>query len=420
MDRKILNCEERRFIMIQYSEKEFVGKRMEEIITQKGLTKIQVCKEAGISRPTLDKFIEGNILNERNFYKYLKMLLDYFKISSEQEFKGYFIETKPQESKHFSSDIAYASEVTGISEEHIREIMQGADATREELQELALCFRTSTRGVQNKHYFENVENVPRCNIIGAEYENGICGYIEIQLAKRKDKLIYPITELTKDSVKWQLNQEFLVVPCLNNRLLLINRKHLKYIKLYTVGHGKDNGISRHEETSVRKFLNERIQNFSSFEETPLVVYEVYKKYGNVTNEKTNKDDLTKLEREIFGLLRKEYVRESYIKSQTSLTEIYYDDGTWDNIVIDFNKRENLTTNIKKVQEWIQPQVEDELYMEGEAGEYISYNTERIAIMDIPLLQIEDALLAREEIAKQEQKHLRGIDLPYHWNNTCSH
>ncbi len=406
--------------MILYSEKEHAGKRMEEIFSERGLTKIQVCKDTGISRPTLDKFIEGNIRNEKNFYKYLKILFQYLDISSEQEFKGWYKTEELQKKEYNPSDISYASEVTGISEEHIQEILQGADATREELQELALCFRTSTKGVQNKHYFENVENVPRCNIIGAEYENGIWGYIEIQPARRKDKLIYPITELTKDSVKWQLNQEFLVVPCLNNRLLLINRKHLKYIKLYTVGHGKDKGISRHEETSIRKFLNERIQNFSSFEEAPLVVYEVYKRYGNVTNEKTNKDDLTKLEKEIFGLLRKEYIRESYIKSQTSLTEIYYDDGAWDTIVIDFNERENLTTNIKRVQEWIQPQVEDELYMDGEAGEYISYNTERIAIMDIPLLQVEDALLAREEDSKQEQKYLKGIDLPYEWKDTNNH
>ena len=43
--------------------------KLETYLEAKNITKVQLCKEVGISRPTLDKILSAEITNQTNFYK---------------------------------------------------------------------------------------------------------------------------------------------------------------------------------------------------------------------------------------------------------------------------------------------------------------------------------------------------------------
>ena len=45
--------------------------KLEKYLEAKSITKTQLCKEAGISRPTLDKILSAEITNRTNFIKHV-------------------------------------------------------------------------------------------------------------------------------------------------------------------------------------------------------------------------------------------------------------------------------------------------------------------------------------------------------------
>lgn len=365
-----------------YHKKDLVGKRVEEIITQKGLTKLQVCKEAGLSRPTLDKLIDGDIRNERNFYKHLSLLLRYFKMSSEQ------LLTKTKVSSNKSKEdynlrIEGLVENTGITEKRLDEINQGSPMTAEEMQELALYFNTSIRGLDNQHYFENQKRAKiyqMCGTVDAEYENEIWGYVEIQLTNSKVAIAYPITEFTRDMIKWQwdMDHPYIVIPCLKNKLLYVNKKHVKSMKLMD------------EETAFSC-------GYKPHKEEPLVMYEVYKKIlGMTEKERANQLNLTRLEKEILELLENEEINEKEMRDKISKTTIDFSDLSRKEVYIDFTKEENLSHNILRVYEWGRSSIEQSLFYTTENGELFYDNASQVAIIEMPLLQVEEAIIKNTE------------------------
>ena len=50
-----------------FEKRSIVGSRLEELLHKQGITKARFCADAGISRPTLDKLLTGNITNKVNF-----------------------------------------------------------------------------------------------------------------------------------------------------------------------------------------------------------------------------------------------------------------------------------------------------------------------------------------------------------------
>ena len=58
-----------------------IGNKLELIMEDRKITKAQLCNEAGISRPTLDKMIGGEITNKTNYDKHLEKILKYLKLT---------------------------------------------------------------------------------------------------------------------------------------------------------------------------------------------------------------------------------------------------------------------------------------------------------------------------------------------------
>ena len=50
-----------------FDKRSVVGAKLEDLLVEQGFTKAGFCKECGISRPTLDKLLAGNITSKANF-----------------------------------------------------------------------------------------------------------------------------------------------------------------------------------------------------------------------------------------------------------------------------------------------------------------------------------------------------------------
>lgn len=59
-----------------FNERKKVGKNINEIMKDKGHTKISFSKITGITRPTLNKFFNGEITSEATFTKHVNKIME--------------------------------------------------------------------------------------------------------------------------------------------------------------------------------------------------------------------------------------------------------------------------------------------------------------------------------------------------------
>ena len=64
-----------------FDKRGIVGARLEKIFEEKGYTKATICKESGVSRPTMDKILSGTLTNKTNYEKHMQKLCNYLKLS---------------------------------------------------------------------------------------------------------------------------------------------------------------------------------------------------------------------------------------------------------------------------------------------------------------------------------------------------
>ena len=58
-----------------FDKRSVVGAKLEDLLVERSFTKAAFCKECGISRPTLDKLLAGNITSMANFEKHMQKIL---------------------------------------------------------------------------------------------------------------------------------------------------------------------------------------------------------------------------------------------------------------------------------------------------------------------------------------------------------
>lgn len=58
-----------------FEHRELVALKLKEYIRENGYTKVSLAEKAGISRPTLDKLLNGSIENRSTFEKHLNKIL---------------------------------------------------------------------------------------------------------------------------------------------------------------------------------------------------------------------------------------------------------------------------------------------------------------------------------------------------------
>lgn len=67
-----------------FEQRALVATKLKECIRQKGFTKVSFAKKVDISRPTLDRLLNGTIDNKSTFDKHLQKILPVLQMTAEE------------------------------------------------------------------------------------------------------------------------------------------------------------------------------------------------------------------------------------------------------------------------------------------------------------------------------------------------
>ena len=131
-----------------------IGNKLEIIMEDRKITKAQLCSNAGISRPTLDKMIGGKITNKTYYDKLLGKILKYIKLTPDELLGN----TKKNRVRDIREILSYhiedISNMTDISVDKLKIIEAGGEVSLAELRDLAICLNTSVNVIKQQNYFE--------------------------------------------------------------------------------------------------------------------------------------------------------------------------------------------------------------------------------------------------------------------------
>src|SRR5699024_4527266 len=97
------------------------------------------------------------------------------------------------------------------------EIEAGEEATLAELRDIAVVLDTSVRNILEKNYFP--------------LQNTFWGHVGIQPLESDRFLWYPITADTRKIIWQEMEEKYQVIPCMNNKVLLLNMDKIAEIVL---------------------------------------------------------------------------------------------------------------------------------------------------------------------------------------------
>lgn len=139
-----------------FNSRDVVGCKLNQIIGNHKYTKSNVCTGAGISRPTLDKLLNGEVTNKTNFEKHISKLLAFLSITPSELMGGIanpFTDSKTlRDALHL--DLQQLSQRCGLSIDELQKIEAGEDVPLAELRDVAYCLGTGVTGVLGDGYFQ--------------------------------------------------------------------------------------------------------------------------------------------------------------------------------------------------------------------------------------------------------------------------
>ncbi|OON89276.1 helix-turn-helix domain-containing protein [Pyramidobacter sp. C12-8] len=374
-----------------------VGAKLESMLLERGFTKAGFCKAAGISRPTLDKLLSAGITNKTNYEKHITKVLDGLKISADMlmgNSPNRFNQTRLLK-QLLRVDEKQLAERTGVSTARLKEIEAGAKAEISELRDLAYALRTGVRSLLGTNYFPPQiarwkASLDRCSAGEELAENGFWGHIGILPSSSEKYLWYPITGTTRSMVYGWIGHGYLVIPCMNNKVLLINTSNVNRIVLLDDGCGAPSSCtwdSSVDEGEVPPVIYESLSDYTYYEETEEQI-----------PEKLISPNLCKV--------MASYVEKDDGTSDALLSEgavvCCYADGKTERYNIDFGQEQSLSLEISLIYEF-GDEASDErfLFFHDEDGAENFLNKEKISIIELPLFNIEEAICKEQEEALAE-------------------
>ena len=355
-----------------------VGAKLESVLYERGLTKAAFCSASGMSRPTLDKLLSAKITSKTNFEKHIKKALDSLKITPDMLMSN--VRNRYNQCRLLKNmlhvDERNLAEFAGVSVKRLKEIEAGAEADISELRDLALKLRTGVRCLLGTNYFQ--PQIAMLEGLLTPYsegeKNGFWGHIGILPSSSKECHWYPVTLNTRSMVHASIEHKRIVVPCMNNKILWINMKNVDQIIL--LDDACDQPDSVNWDSSV------------SCGETPLVVYESLSDYMYY------KDSGEGIPVNVISQNLCEYIEcfieeNDYVEGQVT---IYYPNGKTNQDNIDFNNDENISSEISLICEFGDVPCDQQFlfYHNFNAAE-IFLNSDTVSFVELPLLDIEDAI-----------------------------
>lgn len=382
--------------MYEYSDlfdmRSNVGPRLEALMKELEYTKAGLCKAAGISRPTLDKILDGSITSPVNYEKHLRKILEHLQYTPDmlmgngQPLRRNRIHAMRNALRSKAEDISNA---TGISAERLNAIECGAEATLAELRDLAALLRTGTRNILGETFFEDQIAVPN-DLLAQDKDQigkgcGFWGHVGIQPVGSDVYFWFPITANTYHQIYRQMQQaKFVVIPCMNNKLLYVNLENIKQFLLLD------------EACDAPGFTN--WDHKISCGEIPAVFYEALDDYFEYDDEALPPKDVMsdKFYATMKDIAEKEGWNEDSIYEMQNII-VRYRDGSITQTDIDFDRSDSLLSEIELVYSFDDYEsTERILFFEDWKGCIVSTNPGEISFIELPYDQTDKALFENQE------------------------
>lgn len=370
-----------------FDKRSVVGTKLEQFLEERSLTKAKLCETAGISRPTLDKLLAGTLTSKTNFEKHLSKVLTGLSLSPDMLLGN----TRNQYNRAralrniMKMPSAEISKVTGISQERLNEIEAGGQASVAELRDIAYCLSASVRSLSGTNFFgTQIAEMEDCFRMPGKEEpeemSGFWGHVGILPENQDDYLWFPITGDTHNALYHVMEQDRIVIPCMNNKLLLLNMENIK--ELVLLDEACDAPWDANWDPGV------------DCGETPLVLYEAMEDYAAYCEGEEVPDDV--LSPFLRGILerfcKQKGCQPEELREVANDSVIRYRDGKSRHTWIDFDYSEMLTeeiANIYNFGEW-EGAKNCLAYCDGNESE-ILLNMRNISLLELPLLEAEEAV-----------------------------
>lgn len=362
-----------------FSSRIAVGKKLESILESQGKSKSDICKEAGISRPTFNKILAGDINNEQKYESYLKKIAKVISINLKDLLDpatlrraaniGMFRQRFGYDYKAISDKLGYPIDI--IKKWESGEIYP----TKGQLIELAVLFRTTISNLEGYDFFSYQTSALNDFLrkgIRSEYNqlSGFWGHIGIQVPHKKHILWYPVTASTMKSLFHRIQgDEYIVFPCTNNKLVLINMNNIERVIFL------DEACDAYSDWSVGP---------NDMGTIPIEYYRIFELLSWDGEDEDIPQDLIEKVRTICS----DYGWDSdYLEAITVHVRIIFESGKTDSFAIDG------ITQLSDYMEYVYNGEEpmDSIIVEELSGAEVIIQPKRISVLEAPLLKVEDAL-----------------------------
>lgn len=363
-----------------------VGARLTGILDKRHITKARFCTEVGMSRPTLNKLLAGGIANRTTFNRHMEKVLSSLSLTAED-----FMGDLPLPGMRIKSlrsalrvQLEQMSEETDIPVGRLREIERGDNADIKELRDIAYCLCTSVNGILGRGFFEAqisaLSSFLSSDMDEELHASGFWGYIGVQASGTPDYLWFPITAGARGIVSRAWNRECVVVPCMNNKLLYINMKHMNSVVLL------DDACDEPE------FANWDVNVDCG--ETPQVVYESLYSYFYEINDNPNQEAFSPalLERMKAICKEKRWDADTVCKTIDRAIVRYADGKTLDTEIA-FDGGETVSAHISLVYDSTDDADPERFWVLSDMnGAQMLINTDHVSLIELPLVKTEAAIL----------------------------
>lgn len=392
-----------------FDKRDAVGPRLEQIIKQKGYTKIMVCQDIGISRPTLDKILWGRLTSKTNFVKHTAKILNYLNLTPDS-LLGEILNKRIRANrirKKLRISAKELSNFSGLSIDRIKQIESGERASIAELRDIAFFLGTSVRSLLDRSCFDTQISVNASNF--AAYDaNGLdadpsrfWGHLGILPNNSTEFYWFPITGYTKKSIYDTMFDNRIVVPCMNNKVVLLNSRNIKQIVFW----GRD--------CSPPQYAN--WNSSISSKDLPLAFYEALYDSLSPDHQLSTNTLSDRLKRKILDFL--DIAGKDEIQKMLFESRIIHNDRYVVREEIDFGKAEDISTEIHRILTYGDAtKGPKRLFCSLKSGPEVVLELNRISFLEVPLLLIEKKIceeIERIELFSEESnaflRHFLDID-----------
>ena len=363
-------------IQTLYDMQSNVGAKLEILMKKNNITKAELCRKTGVSRPTIDKMLSGMVTNISNYEKHLNKITETLHITQDMLMESEKINNTRIIREIMKKSKKEKSNITGISESRLDDIEAGKEGTLAEMRDIAISLSTSVNVIQGENFFPPqiaewgifIDKENRDTEISSFWGN--IGILPVNSDKYQ---WFTITERAKLDIDVNINNKFMVVPCMNNKLLFLNMENIKRIVLLDEACGLPSQIDKN------CVLDEG--------EIPLVVYEALSDY---LFEKDEKKISKKLKKIIHNYMNVNKWLEEDIIDQINGITIFYNDGIVETDRLEMDNQDDILDLIFNA------------YIYGDDGYYdraFSYTGEdqvqnrllinQISMLQLPLIEIEN-------------------------------